>query len=177
MIAGYGRVAIIETSTPPLTPLAAAALRVGSRPSGSWSVGCGDGEAALFLAREFPRARVRGVDPLRGADRARRPPGSASTPRGGSPSRPAGRAAALPRRPLRPGRPVDARPTPRRGRPRPAPRRIPDPGATEARRGRGPLAEAPARLRRQLRARGLEQVEAGEAGDGSFSVARLAAAS
>lgn len=26
-------------------------------------IGCGEGEAALFLAREFPAARVRGVDP------------------------------------------------------------------------------------------------------------------
>jgi len=25
-------------------------------------IGCGDGEAALFLAREFPGARIRGVD-------------------------------------------------------------------------------------------------------------------
>jgi 23S rRNA (guanine745-N1)-methyltransferase len=26
-------------------------------------IGCGEGEAVLFLAREFPAARVRGVDP------------------------------------------------------------------------------------------------------------------
>lgn len=32
-------------------------------------VGCGDGEPVLFLAREFPSARVRGVD--RSADRVR----------------------------------------------------------------------------------------------------------
>lgn len=48
-------------STPPLTPLAAAALRVGV-PERILDLRCGDGEAALFLAREFPRARVRGVD-------------------------------------------------------------------------------------------------------------------
>jgi SAM-dependent methyltransferase len=47
--------------TPPLTPLAAAALRVGE-PERILEVECGEGEAALFLAREFPRARVRAVD-------------------------------------------------------------------------------------------------------------------
>lgn len=48
-------------STPPLTPLAAAALHAGS-PERALEIGCGNGEATLFLAREFPRARVRGVD-------------------------------------------------------------------------------------------------------------------
>ena len=33
-------------------------------------VGCGEGEGVLFLAREFPTARVRGVDPSREAIRA-----------------------------------------------------------------------------------------------------------
>lgn len=47
--------------TPPLTPLAAAALRVGS-PERVLQIECGEGDGALFLAREFPRARVRGVD-------------------------------------------------------------------------------------------------------------------
>ena len=46
---------------PPLTPLATAVLRVGT-PERVLEVECGDGEATLFLAREFPRARVRGVD-------------------------------------------------------------------------------------------------------------------
>ncbi len=46
---------------PPLTPLAAAALHVGE-PERVLAAECGEGEAALFLAREFPRARVRGVD-------------------------------------------------------------------------------------------------------------------
>jgi ubiquinone/menaquinone biosynthesis C-methylase UbiE len=46
---------------PPLTPLAAATLRVGE-PERALEVGCGEGDGALFLAREFPRARVRGVD-------------------------------------------------------------------------------------------------------------------
>jgi ubiquinone/menaquinone biosynthesis C-methylase UbiE len=46
---------------PPLTPLATAALHVGE-PERILQVQCGDGEGALFLAREFPRASVRGVD-------------------------------------------------------------------------------------------------------------------
>ncbi|MDX6626539.1 MAG: hypothetical protein QOE56_1528 [Solirubrobacterales bacterium] len=48
-------------SAPALTPLAAAVLEVGD-PERILEVECGDGEATLFLAREFPRARVRGVD-------------------------------------------------------------------------------------------------------------------
>ncbi|MGN6663176.1 MAG: class I SAM-dependent methyltransferase [Solirubrobacterales bacterium] len=48
--------------SPLLTPLAAAVLHVGE-PERILQVKCGDGEGALFLAREFPRARVRGVDP------------------------------------------------------------------------------------------------------------------
>lgn len=48
-------------TAPRLTPLAVAALRVG-KPERILVVGCGDGDAALFLAREFPTARVRGVD-------------------------------------------------------------------------------------------------------------------
>lgn len=49
-------------STPPLTPLAAAALRVGPAPERVLEIECGDGDGALFLSREFPAARVRGVD-------------------------------------------------------------------------------------------------------------------
>lgn len=48
-------------STPPLTPLAAAVLHVGA-PERVLEVECGDGDAALFLSREFPPARIRGVD-------------------------------------------------------------------------------------------------------------------
>lgn len=47
--------------TPPLTPLAAAALHVGA-PERILQVECGGGDGALFLAREFPSARVRGTD-------------------------------------------------------------------------------------------------------------------
>ena len=48
-------------SSPLLTPLAAAVLHVGD-PERILQIECGDGAAALFLAREFPRARVRGID-------------------------------------------------------------------------------------------------------------------
>lgn len=49
------------SSSPPLTPLAAAVLHVGD-PERILLVECGDGEGPLFLAREFPGARVRGID-------------------------------------------------------------------------------------------------------------------
>jgi ubiquinone/menaquinone biosynthesis C-methylase UbiE len=51
--------------SPLLTPLAAAVLHVGD-PERILQIECGDGEAALFLAREFPSARVRGVDSSEG---------------------------------------------------------------------------------------------------------------
>lgn len=57
---------------PPLTPLAAAVLHVGA-PERILALDCADGDAALFLAREFPLARVRGVD--RSEDAVRRATG------------------------------------------------------------------------------------------------------
>jgi ubiquinone/menaquinone biosynthesis C-methylase UbiE len=49
--------------SPSLIALAAAVLRVPDRPERALEVGCGDGDGVFFLAREFPSARVRGVDP------------------------------------------------------------------------------------------------------------------
>lgn len=45
-----------------LAPLAAAVLHVDRAPERVLDVGCGTGEGTLFFAREFPQARVRGVD-------------------------------------------------------------------------------------------------------------------
>jgi ubiquinone/menaquinone biosynthesis C-methylase UbiE len=49
--------------SPSLTALATAVLHVRDLPERILEVGCGDGDGVLFLAREFPSARVRGVDP------------------------------------------------------------------------------------------------------------------
>jgi len=48
---------------PSLIALAAAVLHVRDLPERILEVDCGNGEGVLFLAREFPGARVRGVDP------------------------------------------------------------------------------------------------------------------
>jgi ubiquinone/menaquinone biosynthesis C-methylase UbiE len=56
--------------SPSLTALAAAALRLRERPERVLEIGCGEGEGVLFLAREFPSARVRGVDPAEETIRA-----------------------------------------------------------------------------------------------------------
>ncbi|HEU4706707.1 MAG TPA: class I SAM-dependent methyltransferase [Solirubrobacterales bacterium] len=57
------------SATPPLTPLAAAVLHVG-HPERILQIECGEGDGVLFLAREFPSARVRGVDRSEAAVRA-----------------------------------------------------------------------------------------------------------
>jgi ubiquinone/menaquinone biosynthesis C-methylase UbiE len=53
-----------------LTTLAAAVLALPEPPERVLEIGCGEGDATLFLAREFPSARVRGVDPSQAAVRA-----------------------------------------------------------------------------------------------------------
>lgn len=48
--------------TPSLIALAAAVLHLPERPERVLEIGCGSGDGVIFLAREFPTARVRGVD-------------------------------------------------------------------------------------------------------------------
>lgn len=160
------------SSPPPLTPLAAAVLHVGS-PERVLQVACGDGDGALFLAREFPAARVRGIDA--DADLVR-----AATARVGLD--PEGRVAFKVGGPRRIPFPddhfdlvavLDARPKTAELA------RVLRPGghlilaATEGSSlGRGLGAR---RLARALPARGFETIAAARAGRGSFTVARLSA--
>jgi 23S rRNA (guanine745-N1)-methyltransferase len=53
-----------------LVALAAAVLEVDRRPERVLEIGCGEGDGTLFLAREFPTARVRGLDRSERAIRA-----------------------------------------------------------------------------------------------------------
>jgi SAM-dependent methyltransferase len=156
--------------SPPLTPLAAAVLHVGA-PERILQIECGAGEGALFLAREFPSARVRGVD--RSPEAIRRatahvgldPEGRVAFKQGGPRSLPfpadhfdllaavdARPAAAEAARVLRPGGFLALAAT-----------RAPDVPAG----WRGKL------LRRRLARQGFESIWSQQAGDGSFSVLRL----
>jgi ubiquinone/menaquinone biosynthesis C-methylase UbiE len=156
--------------TPPLTPLAAAVLAIGGPPERALEIECGDGEGALFLAREFPAARVRGVDRSEEAIRA-------ATARVGLD--PEGRVAFKAGRPRALPYPdeffdlvvlVDGRP------PVAEVARVLRPGghlilARTRHEGDGGLLAR--LLRRRLRRHGIAPVAAADAGDGSFSVGRL----
>jgi SAM-dependent methyltransferase len=157
-------------ASPPLTPLAAAVMHVGS-PERILEVECREGEGTLFLAREFPSARVRGVDGSAEAIRA------AAARVGLDPE---GRIA------FKPGSPrdlpfpedhfdlvaaLDARPSP------PEVARVLRPGgflALAVARGEAPLAGPRGTLyARRLSRRGFERIWEEPAGDGSFLVTRL----
>lgn len=154
---------------PPLTPLAAAALRVGD-PERILVVECGEGDAALFLAHDFPRARVRGVD--RDETAVRHAAGRVGLD-------PEGRVAFKAGSPRRLPFPedqfdllvlLDADPVPRE-----AARVLHSGGQlllvrTDGGQPRGPRARL---LARRLGARGFEPVESAAAGDGSFALSRL----
>jgi ubiquinone/menaquinone biosynthesis C-methylase UbiE len=157
-------------ASPPLTPLAAAALHVGS-PERILQIECGDGDGALFLAREFPSARVRGVD--RSPDQAK-----VATARVGLD--PEGRVAFKAGAPR--GLPfpddhfdllaaLDARPHPGESA------RVLRPGGfllLARSDSPQPLPGLSGRLLGwALRRRGFEPIWSGPAGDGSFSVQRL----
>ena len=156
--------------SPPLTPLAAAALQVSPAPERVLVIRCGDGDAALFLAREFPRARVRGVD------------GSAEMIRKAT---------------ARVGLDPEGRVAFKLGTPRALPypddffdlvvqldsspslaeiARVLLPGGqliiANSRQRHGPLGPSPARMRRRLSRHRIEPVESEDAGDGNFLLGR-----
>jgi len=157
--------------SPPLTPLAAAVLHVGPAPERVLEIECGAGDGALFLAREYPAARVRGVD--RSEENVR-----AATARVGLD--PEGRVAFKPGAPRSLPYPddffdlvveIDGRP--RLGEAA----RVLRPGGhlilVRSNAGEPPGAFGAWRLRRGLAGAGIELVESADAGDGSFSVGRL----
>ncbi len=158
------------STSPPLTPLAAAVLHVGS-PERILEVECGEGDGALFLAREFPSARVRGID--RDEEGVRRaaarvgldPEGRIAFKQGGPRSLP------FPSDQFDLLVALDARPGVAEAA------RVLRPGgflALAASRSDSPLGGLGGRLYRWHRGRlGFEPIWSEAAGDGSFSVARL----
>jgi ubiquinone/menaquinone biosynthesis C-methylase UbiE len=158
-------------SPPPLTPLAAAVLHVGE-PERILQVECGDGEGALFLSREFPSARVRGIDRDATAIRAANsrvgldPEGRIAFKQGSPPSTP------FPDDHFDLLVAVDIRPAVGEAR------RVLRPGGflalVETDRERAPGGFGAWHLRWRLRRAGFEPIWEEAAGDGSFAVARLA---
>jgi ubiquinone/menaquinone biosynthesis C-methylase UbiE len=154
-----------------LTALAAAVLHVRDLPERALVIGCGDGDGVLFLAREFPAARVRGVDPSAEAIREATsrvgldPEGRVAFKRGSA------RALPYPDDFFDLVAQIDSRPAPAEVA------RVLRPGGhlilAAERRPRHPFGFDPPRLARKLGRRGFELVEAGAAGDGSFFVGRL----
>lgn len=157
-------------SSPLLTPLAAAVLHVGD-PERILQVECGDGEGAMFLAREFPSARVRGVDRSAaaihraGARIGLDPEGRVAFKQGGPRELP------FPDDHFDLVAALDARPVPKEAR------RVLRPGGflalAESRRREAPGGTGGRLLRWRLGRLGFESIWAQPAGDGSFSVFRL----
>ncbi|MGD9736216.1 MAG: class I SAM-dependent methyltransferase [Solirubrobacterales bacterium] len=154
---------------PPLTPLATAALHVGT-PERVLVIECGEGDAALFLAREFPRASVRGVDAdeaaiRRAAARVGLDPEGRVAFKAGGPRR-----LAFPDGLFDLVALLDAPPPPREVA------RVLRPGGylLLARSAGGPEQGLGARLRGwRLRRAGIEPIWAEASGEGSYSVGRL----
>jgi SAM-dependent methyltransferase len=155
---------------PPLTPLATAVLHV-PVPERALVIGCGNGEAVLFLAREFPAARIRGVDPSETL--VREASGRVGLDPEGRVAFKVGKAAALPYPDdffdlvaQLDGRPAAAEIA-----------RVLRPGAhlilTGSRHPHFAPGARQALRRRRLARRGIEPVRAEEAGDGNFFVGRL----
>ncbi|HVO55354.1 MAG TPA: methyltransferase domain-containing protein [Solirubrobacterales bacterium] len=152
---------------PPLTPLAAAVLHVGE-PERVLQVECGEGDAALFLAREFPRARIRGVD--RSEQAIRRATARVGLDPEGRVAFKVGSPSSLPypkdHFDLLAG--IDVAPDPAE-----AGRVLRRGGHLLLARTAGGNAAGGWRWRRRLRRAGFRPVAGEAAGDGSFSVARL----
>jgi ubiquinone/menaquinone biosynthesis C-methylase UbiE len=158
------------TSSPLLTPLAAAVLHVGD-PERILQVECGEGDGVLFLAREFPSARIRGVDSSEeaihraGARIGLDPEGRVAFKQGGP------RPLPFPADQFDLLAAVDAGPSPAEAA------RVLRPGGFLALASTGATAAPPGRrgklLRRRLGLLGFESIWSEAAGEGSFSVLRL----
>ena len=157
-------------SSPPLTPLAAAVLHVRD-PERILQIECGEGEGALFLSREFPSARVRGIDRDTAAIRAANghvgldPEGRIAFKQGSPASTP------FPDDHFDLLVAVDTWPEVGESR------RVLRPGGflalVETARERAPGGFGAGQLRWRLRRAGFEPIWEEAAGDGSFAVARL----